>query len=268
MGRASGGAIAITNTVSVDPHSAELGAWYLRAVDASAALDAVNRFIELIDARDKAYRANPSPYNWEPLDEETTELSVQVLTLTRVAFPSMQWRKYGNSIKWDSYRENAVLFRGWLKTAAETNSILGPTGPQLSATSLHSVVWNAAVQLWDSGYHWEAVRNAGEQLTPLLQAKLGRFDLSSTRLVSEAFSSKPPEPSAPRLRFTQYAEGSDEWKSAHTGALSFGQGCMMAIRNLATHTHREPDQQQALEQLAALSVFARMIDEAEVVRAP
>lgn len=43
---------------------------------------------------------------------------------------------------------------------------------------------------------------------------------------------------------------------------------MMAIRNLATHDLNEPDEQVALEQLAALSVLARWIDDAKVKTAP
>jgi hypothetical protein len=43
-------------------------------------------------------------------------------------------------------------------------------------------------------------------------------------------------------------------------------GCFAAIRNIASHTLDEPPEQEALERLAALSVFARMIDEAELTR--
>ena len=40
-------------------------------------------------------------------------------------------------------------------------------------------------------------------------------------------------------------------------------GCEKGIRNLVTHGGRKPDQQTALEMLAALSMLARWIDEAE-----
>lgn len=42
---------------------------------------------------------------------------------------------------------------------------------------------------------------------------------------------------------------------------------MMAVRNVATHEAEDDDEQRALEQLAALSVLARWIDEADVVTA-
>jgi hypothetical protein len=40
---------------------------------------------------------------------------------------------------------------------------------------------------------------------------------------------------------------------------------MKAIRNIVTHRHEQPDPQTALEQLAALSVLARWVDEADVL---
>ncbi|MGA9077854.1 MAG: TIGR02391 family protein [Acidimicrobiales bacterium] len=48
------------------------------------------------------------------------------------------------------------------------------------------------------------------------------------------------------------------------GARFFAMGCAMRIRNLVTHRSTVPDEQTCLEMLAALSVLARWIDEAEV----
>jgi hypothetical protein len=42
----------------------------------------------------------------------------------------------------------------------------------------------------------------------------------------------------------------------------------MAIRNLTSHHSQEPDEHEALEQLATLSMLARWIDQAAVERAP
>jgi RNase H-fold protein (predicted Holliday junction resolvase) len=41
-------------------------------------------------------------------------------------------------------------------------------------------------------------------------------------------------------------------------------GCEAAIRNLITHGARKPEEEDALEMLAALSVLAQWIDEAKV----
>jgi hypothetical protein len=54
-------------------------------------------------------------------------------------------------------------------------------------------------------------------------------------------------------------------RSRQQGALDFGAGCFAAIRNPAAHEHAlEPGDQVALEQLAALSLLARWIDECTV----
>ena len=60
--------------------------------------------------------------------------------------------------------------------------------------------------------------------------------------------------------------GSDGWKSAHDGAGAFGRGCFLRIRNLYTH-HDGDVEQEDLEALAALSLLARWIDSAAVVKA-
>ncbi len=68
----------------------------------------------------------------------------------------------------------------------------------------------------------------------------------------------------PRLRIPNLEGGEDTHRSAHEGALHFGRGCFMAIRNIVTHTLTQPEEQPGLEALAALSVLARWIDAAEV----
>lgn len=48
--------------------------------------------------------------------------------------------------------------------------------------------------------------------------------------------------------------------------MHFGQGCMMRIRNLLEHYEHEVSPEEELEYLHTLSLLARWIDEAEVVR--
>jgi hypothetical protein len=87
-------------------------------------------------------------------------------------------------------------------------------------------------------------------------------------LMGQAFSTRPPEPGAPRLRFTDIPEGTPEWTSAHEGAMKLGQGAAQAIRNPSTHDLTEPEEQEALEMLAVLSYVARLVDKATVVTSP
>jgi Protein of unknown function (Hypoth_ymh) len=59
-------------------------------------------------------------------------------------------------------------------------------------------------------------------------------------------------------------QGTPDWTSQHEGAGFLGMGCAQAIRNLTTHG-AQPDEQTALEQLATLSLLARLIDKAQQV---
>jgi Protein of unknown function (Hypoth_ymh) len=71
-----------------------------------------------------------------------------------------------------------------------------------------------------------------------------------------------PKPASPRLRLPGFDHEPPEFTSAHVGARFFGMGAVAAIRNLATHRPEEPDEQVALEQLAAMSSLARWVDAA------
>lgn len=146
------------------------------------------------------------------------------------------------------------------------DEFLGPAGPQLAAGSLHPWVWESASRLWEDGHRRESIQSAATHIDLQLQAKLNSSAAPGSDLVTQAFTIDDPKPNKPRLRFPGLTPGTETWRSAHEGAMSFGRGCFMAIRNLATHTLDQPDEQPALEVLAALSVLARWIDEAEVVK--
>ena len=73
----------------------------------------------------------------------------------------------------------------------------------------------------------------------------------------------------PRLRFLRIDrnERPDDWTSAHEGAMHLGMGCAQGIRNPQAHPSDDITEQEALEQLAALSVLARWVDACEPVPA-
>ena len=122
---------------------------------------------------------------------------------------------------------------------------------------------------WSTGHRHEAVLAAAKAVNSLLETKVGRRDVSETDLVKQSFSDKTPEPGKPRLRFTGYSNEQTA-KSMRQGVMDFGAGCFAAIRNPIGHLPNdevELDEQTALERLAALSLLARWIDEAEVTRA-
>jgi len=160
----------------------------------------------------------------------------------------------------------AVLVCRHLEKQALVDDIVRPSGPQLAPAQLHPWVWNAAVDLWDHGHFSEAVRAASSAIFDRhLPAKVGyESPQGAADLITKAFSLNPPSSSEARLRFTDLAEGTQDWKSAHEGAMNFGRGCAKGIRNVTTHG-ATPSEQEALEALASLSLLARWIDEADVV---
>lgn len=168
---------------------------------------------------------------------------------------------------WPFYKvkDAARQLAGLLDSVEEADRILGPVGPKLAAANLHPWVWNAAVNLWDNGHLREAVQGSAVALFDShLPAKLGVPARSSAKdLVAQAFSTEPPTAGNPRLRLLDYENPSPNWTSQHEGARFFGMGCTQLIRNLVTHG-AQSDEQTALEQLASLSLLARLIDRAKV----
>ena len=111
---------------------------------------------------------------------------------------------------------------------------------------------------------------ASKAVNALLESKVGRSDVSEVKLVTAALSEKPPtQTCAPRLRFPDI-DGEQTRASLTAGVLSFGVGCFRAIRNPLGHLpddQHDITEQEALEQLAAWSLFARWIERAQVEQA-
>ena len=143
---------------------------------------------------------------------------------------------------------------------------LAPDSPVLPADRLHDWVWGAARTLWESSHRRLAVQAAATAINAQAQTKLGRRAVSDDKLMQEAFSPNDPERGRPRLRCP--GDPADPTiQSRQRGALQFAVGCFGAIRNPATHEHREWDEEEAFESMAALSILARWIDSWQVVTA-
>lgn len=95
-------------------------------------------------------------------------------------------------------------------------------------------MWTAASAQWRTGHRHEAVLAAAKAVNSMLQAKLGRRDVSEVNLVQEAFSANEAAPGRPRLRFPEI-EDERTRDSMTQGALHFGIGCFQAIRNPVGH---------------------------------
>ena len=238
--------------------------------DPKLALEMAEHFLAILhEARDEA-RAHGST------GESTAELRGMLPLMREIAervqpqFGSV-WNARVNSPAWiwGIALEDAETLVGVLRLRNIREKILGPSGPALAAEGLHPWVWHAAVDLWDDGHYKHAVNGAAAKVEEQTQLKLDREDLSGTKLYTEAFKidTKPGER---RLRFAHLTEltadgnRTQTWKSAHQGAMNYGQGCTEGIRNMNAHGTRDLPEQEALEYLAALSVLARWVDTAQV----
>lgn len=167
------------------------------------------------------------------------------------------------------YRDACVRLIGQIQSRADIEEMLGnhDASPLLAANQFHPHVWTAASAQWSTGHHHEAVLAAAKAVNSMLQAKLNRRDVSEVNLVQEAFSQSDPAAKRPRLRFLMIQDERTR-DSMTQGALSFGVGCFQAIRNPVGHLPNEEhelSEQDALERLAALSLLARWIDQADLV---
>jgi len=153
---------------------------------------------------------------------------------------------------------------GVLADREEVASRLMPESPVMPVNRLHPWVWDSARTLWETHHYRQAVQTAWTAINAKIQDKVQRRDVSDTKLVQDTFSESAPAPGKPRLR-VQGDSTTETVQSRQRGALQLGLACVSLIRNPASHEDTELDDQIALEQLATLSVFARVVDECRVV---
>lgn len=164
----------------------------------------------------------------------------------------------------ESPRRLANVLIGDLKSAAEIAANLAPIAPQLSADELHRWVWRAAASLWATNHRREAVQAAATLVNAETQTKVGRRDVSDTDLMNQIFSKNEPEPGKPRLRWP--GDQTDiRVQSMNNGLRGYASGVFQTVRNAATHDPTDIPEQEALEQLAALSILARWIERCDLI---
>lgn len=174
-------------------------------------------------------------------------------------------------VNWDDYRKlNASMVRELifeLEEGIEVRERLGlsPCGPALAADALHPWVWEAARPHWEGRNYDAAVWAAAINVNTQLKAKAKRPDLGESNLVEAAFGVSPPEAGRVRLRLCDETNPA-LFKDRHLGALALGRGLFSGVRNPLNHVGAEDlTEQEALETLAAWSLFARWVARAEVV---
>lgn len=178
-----------------------------------------------------------------------------------------EWRERqdewaSKNYEFEAVRQAVIRCRSRLQRQEELERHLHADAPSIRFDDLHPWVWDAARPQWETGHSAEAVAAAARSLNSRLQQKVGRRDIADKKLVQEAFSLNPPKDGSARLRVPP-DDGSETATSMQQGVLAFGVGCMQAIRNPLAHldgAERELPEHEALERLAALSLFARWID--------
>lgn len=200
-----------------------------------------------------------------PSSDELIQASAAVWPLIQAVLPEPHWvlGKPGYTYMFDAIQQQAHQALGVVRSQEEISQMLGPQGPQLSAASLHPWIWQAAAALWDTGFLREAIQAAATSLDLHVQQKSDRRDLAGTELARELLGEKDPQPGRPRLRLPG-DRTSKTWTSQRDGLLQYAVGCSLLFRNPATHSVEQPAEQEALEQLAALSLLARHLDHCEI----
>jgi hypothetical protein len=197
------------------------------------------------------------------------ELSERVRPILDVLYS--EWRTENpedDTFEFSPERDASMRLLSRIASRAEVDALLGgmDASPRLAASAMHPLVWGAASAQWSTGHRHEAVLAGAKAVNSLMQTKVGRRDVSEAKLVREALSDRPPEAGRTRLRFRNIADEQTQ-ESMRRGVMEFGAGCFQAIRNPIGHlpnAELELGEQEALERLAALSLLARWVDDADL----
>lgn len=243
----------------------------MSSLDSGWAVAELDKFIDLTKMRNASSSGGgvtflSSQHRTSAPDDEVSQQAPVVERILDRVIPD--WRAsvpdsaFNN--RWSRHREACIRARELLLRDREISAKLGEDAPALSASQLHTWAWEGARPLWQSGHFRSAVEDALKKVNAETQNKLGRRDVSEARLFQEAFSIDPPKLGRPRLHRMD-DDQSDTFKSMQRGARALAEGIYAGIRNPLGHEEgQDIDQQIALEYLAAISVLARWVDEADV----
>lgn len=195
---------------------------------------------------------------------EASERAHVVEQILDRALPGWRTDRPAKDDDYNWLRDQASRAKSALQRAAELADRLGDNAPDMGAANLHPWAWENGRSYWITGHYHQAVMQAAIRINAETQAKLARMDVSETALFNEAFSLNDPKLGATRLRLTE-DDGSKTYENLHRGARAFAEGLYAAIRNPGMHTPSDGGEEQlALEQLAAFSLLARWVDQADV----
>jgi uncharacterized protein (TIGR02391 family) len=240
-------------------------------LDTGWAIQEIDRFLDTTDQ--VGYDSGPGVFiagtHMRGSETEASQRAHVVEQILDRVLPGWARDRPAKDVEFSWLRDQASRAKAALQRQAELAEKLGDNAPDMDASNLHPWAWENGTSYWNTGHYHQAVMQAAIRINAETQAKLGRMDVSEVDLFNQAFSLDAPKPEAPRLRLAK-DDGSKTYENLHRGARAFADGLYTAIRNPGMHKPQQSDggeEQLALEQLAAFSLLARWVDQADVEKA-
>lgn len=184
------------------------------------------------------------------------ELAIRLEVYGPRVLPDLSWQL---EVRSRSDRQHARQVVGRLHRLAKVRAAQQElSGAPLPLDHLHPLVWTDEVQdHWRVGKHRLALEAAAQSV----EAELRRRDHSelSGREINNAWFGEKSEAS-----FTNYRTGSKNSKSAQQGIRGLGEAAFALVRNLSVHSQSEVPWVEAIELLAVLSAYARLVEKATI----
>lgn len=214
------------------------------SMDLDLAHDTLVKYLETLDHARRARARRPD----HDEAERQTPLAREVLRRLR---PGLGNFKTGGLSVWDKARKATVEGLGQTDVLRNAAIWLGPAEDDRVA-KLHPRVAGVSRSHMEHGEWATAVHLAAEAINQELAAKSGLNNKSGTALWHAAFG---------QSRLTYGGPGNEHTReSIAEGLRSLGAGTTQAFRNPAAHADAELDENDAIEQLCALSQVARLLD--------
>lgn len=131
----------------------------------------------------------------------------------------------------------------------------------LNYLNLHPRIADVAADLFQDGYHWEAVFAAAKSLVNYVKERSGQYQLDGAPLMRTVFSRNNPF-----LAFNDLADQTDT--DEQEGIMHLFEGVVLGIRNPGGHSFPEGPEQRAVEYLSLISLLAYRVQETKRKRTP
>lgn len=129
----------------------------------------------------------------------------------------------------------------------------------LDYLNLHPRILDVAQDLFEDGYHWEAVFAAAKALVNYVKERSGQDKLDGAPLMRTVFSKNNP-----LLQFNELKDQTD--LDEQEGMMHLFEGVVLGIRNPGGHSFPEGPEQRAVEYLSLISLLAYRVQEAKRAR--